>query len=290
MQARELRLDVTDVADVGERAEIAASLFLPEGDWTELLIAIHGGGYNRKYWHPPLVGYDGYSYAEHVVSTGKALLTLDMLGMGESTKPEPESKLSRMKIAAACDATVRQVVAELGAGFTTTGIGHSMGGLMVISMQGAFQTFDRLAVLGWANTPMMLGDITPEAMLAITPTSGYLPSPREAMRALFYLPDVPIDLIEQDEALGGPSPASLGRDALTPGIVHDAAARISCPVFIYHGEVDTSPDPQAEAAYFPASASVTVFVHQGSAHCHNFASTRRAGWQALDDWIARTPL
>jgi pimeloyl-ACP methyl ester carboxylesterase len=285
MQPRELRLEVTDAADVGEHAEIAASLFLPDGPWSELLIAIHGGGYNRKYWHPPFVGHNGYSYAEHVVSTGKALLTLDMLGMGESTKPEPESKLSRMKIAAACDAAVRQVVAELGAGFTTTGIGHSMGGLMVITMQGAFQTFDRLAVLGWANAPMMLGDTTPEEMLANTPTSGYLPSPREAMRALFYLPDVPLDLIEQDEALGGPSPASLGRDALTPGIVHDAAARIACPVFIHHGEVDTSPEPRAEAGFFSASTSVSVFVHQGSAHCHNLATTRGDGWRALDNWI-----
>jgi alpha-beta hydrolase superfamily lysophospholipase len=289
MPRRELRLDVTDAADVGERAEIAASLFLPEGDWTELLIAIHGGGYNRKYWHPPLKGHAGYSYADHVVSTGKALLTLDMLGMGESSKPEPESKLSRMKIAAACDAAVRQVVAELGSGFSTTGIGHSMGGLMGISMQGAFQTFDRLAVLGWANTPMQLGGTTPEEMLANTPTSGYLLSPREAMRALFYLPDVPLDLIEQDEALGGPSPASLGRDALTPGIVHDAAARIACPVFIHHAVVDTSPDPQAEAAFFTASPSVAVFVHQGSAHCHNFATTRADGWRALDDWINATP-
>jgi pimeloyl-ACP methyl ester carboxylesterase len=285
--ARELRLDVSAAVDIGERAEITASLFLPDGAFSELLVCIHGGGYSRTYWHPPLPDYPGYSYVEHALGTGKAVLTLDMLGMGQSSQPESESKLSRMKIAAACDAAVRQVVASLDVPVSITGVGHSMGGLMVITMQGAMQSFDRLAVLGWANAPMILGDVTPEQLLATVPASGYLPTAREAMRALFYLSDVPQDLIVADEALGGPSPACLGRDALTPGIVHAAAASITCPVFILHGVVDTSPDPRAEAAYFSSSPSVDVVVLAGSAHCHNFASSRMIGWRALDDWIAK---
>jgi pimeloyl-ACP methyl ester carboxylesterase len=286
MEARELSIDVSDAADVGETVEIAATLFLPDGPWTELVVAIHGGGYSRKYWHPQFKDFPDYSYADHAVATGKALLAIDMLGMGESGAPEPESKLSRMKIAAACDAAVRTVVADLGEDFSITGIGHSMGGLMAITVQAAHNTFDRLAVLGWANAPMQLGDTDIAEMMAAIPAHGYLPSPREPLRALCFLPDVPMALIEADEAQRSLSPSCLGRDALTPGIVHAAAASITCPVFIQHGEVDTSPDPQAEAAYFTSSPSVTVFVLKGSAHCHNFAATRRAGWQALDDWIA----
>jgi pimeloyl-ACP methyl ester carboxylesterase len=286
MEARELRIDVSAAADVGEAVEIAATLFLPDGKWTELLVAIHGGGYSRKYWHPQFRDFPGYSFAEHVTATGKALLTIDMLGMGESSAPEPESKLSRMKIAAACDTAVRKVVADLGGDFSITGIGHSMGGLMAITIQAAHTTFDRLAVLGWTNAPMQLGDTDIAEMMAAIPAYGYLPSPRKPLRALCFLPDVPMDLIEADEAQRSLSPSCLGRDALTPGIVHAATASIICPVFIQHGAVDTSPDPHAEAAYFRSSPSVTVFVLEGSAHCHNFATTRLAGWQALDDWIA----
>jgi pimeloyl-ACP methyl ester carboxylesterase len=286
MEARELRIDVSAAADVGEAVEIAATLFLPDGTWTELLVAIHGGGYSRKYWHPHFNDFPGYSFAEHVTATGKALLTIDMLGMGESSAPEPESKLSRMKIAAACDAAVRHVIADLGEDFTITGIGHSMGGLMAITIQAAHKTFDRLAVLGWANAPMQLGDTDIAEMMAAIPACGYLQSPREPLRALCFLPDVPLALIDADEAQRSLSPACLGRDALTPGIVHAAAASITCPVFLQHGEVDTSSDPHAEAAYFSSSSSVTAFVLEGSAHCHNFAATRCTGWQALDDWIA----
>jgi pimeloyl-ACP methyl ester carboxylesterase len=286
MEARELSIDVSDAADVGETVEIAATLFLPDGPWTELVVAIHGGGYSRKYWHPQFKDFPDYSYADHAAATGKALLAIDMLGMGESSAPEPESKLSRMKIAPACDAAVRTVVADLGEDFSITGIGHSMGGLMAITVQAAHNTFDRLAVLGWANAPMQLGDTDIAEMMAAIPAHGYLPSPRKPLCALCFLPDVPMALIEADEAQRSLSPSCLGRDALTPGIVHAAAASITCPVFIQHGEVDTSPDPQAEAAYFTSSPSVTVFVLKGSAHCHNFAATRRAGWQALDDWIA----
>jgi pimeloyl-ACP methyl ester carboxylesterase len=286
MEFRELRIDVTDAADVGETVEIAATFFLPDGTWTELLVAIHGGGYSRKYWHPQFTDFPGYSYAERVAASGKALLTIDMLGMGESSAPEPESKLTRIKIAAACDAAVRHVIADLGGDFTITGIGHSMGGLMAITVQAAHKTFDRLAVLGWANAPMQLGDTDIAEMMMSIPAYGYLPSPREPLRALCFLPDVPTALIEADEAQRSLSPACLGRDALTPGIVHAAAASITCPVFLQHGVVDTSPDPLAEAVYFRSSPSVTVFVLEGSAHCHNFAATRLAGWQALDDWIA----
>jgi pimeloyl-ACP methyl ester carboxylesterase len=286
MERRELRIDVSAAADIGEPVEIVASLFLPDTKWTELLVAIHGGGYSRKYWHPEIADFPGYSYAEHVVSTGKALLTIDVLGMGESSAPDPESKLSRMKIAAACDAAIQQVVADLGSAFTITGIGHSMGGMMAITIQAVHRTFDRLAVLGWANAPLQLGATTSAEMMAAIPAHGYLPSPREALRPLCFLPDVPLALIEADEAQRGLSPACLGRDALTPGIVHAAAASITCPVLILHGVVDTSPDPNAEAAYFASSARVDVVVLADSAHCHNFASSRVAGWRSIDDWIA----
>lgn len=286
MDRRDLRIDVSQAVDIGERVEIAATLFLPDVPWTELLVAIHGGGYSRKYWHLEFTEFPGYSYAGHVTGTGKALLTIDVLGMGESSAPEPESKLSRASIAAAFDAAVRQVAHELGGAFTITGIGHSMGGMMAITIQAAHATFDRLAVLGWSNAPLQLGATTSAEMIAAIPAHGYLPSPREALRPLCFLPDVPPGLIEADEAQRGLSPACLGRDALTPGIVHAASAAITCRVLILHGVVDTSSDPNAEAAYFASSPSVDVVVLADSAHCHNFASSRVAGWQTIDDWIA----
>ena len=82
---------------------IACSLHLPDdlpaGAPSELLICVHGGGYTRAYWHPRFPDFPGYSFAEHVCARNRAVLAIDLLGMGESTKPEPETLLSREIVA-----------------------------------------------------------------------------------------------------------------------------------------------------------------------------------------------
>ncbi len=300
MRSIELSIDVTDVVAIGEPAVIAATLHLPDelarGVPLDLLVCIHGAGYTRAYWDARFEGLPGYSYAAFATERGKAVLAFDMLGMGRSARPEDEGKLSRAKAAAAHHQVVAEVTAGLRDGrwadaahVITTGIGHSMGGLMVITQQGWHRSFDRVAVLGWANQPMTLGDTDAETMIeAIRP--GYLPSPRAAMRALFYMPDVPDALIAADEAIGTTTPSCFGRDALTPGIVHAEAAAIDRPVFLMHGSVDTAADPHREAGYYRASPDVTVMRLADTAHCHNFATRRRELWDRMDRWIASLPI
>jgi len=290
MRREELRIDVARPTGIAG-AELAASLYLPDvvSDDLELLVCLHGGGYTRHYWHP---AFAGYSFAEALTQKGRAVLSVDLLGMGESSKPEPETLLDRTKIAAANDAATQLVAAGLRDGrwgdaarLRVTGIGHSIGGMMVITQQAAHRSFNRLAVLGWANEKMLLGDTDPET-LAASIQPGYLATPREMMRALFYAADVPPAVVETDEAAGSTTPACLGRDALRPGIVHAESALVTCPVFLVHGVVDTSPAPHREPAYFTGSCDVTLMVLQGSAHCHNFAGTRRVLWDRLDAWIS----
>lgn len=40
----------------------------------------------------------------------------------------------------------------------------------------------------------------------------------------------------------------------------------------------------AEAAAYPASRDVSIFIVPTMAHMHNFASTRERLWQRLHDW------
>jgi pimeloyl-ACP methyl ester carboxylesterase len=298
MRTHDLRIDVERSTGLAG-AEIACSLHLPDDPPMdapgELLVCLHGGGYTRAYWHPNFPNFPGYSFAEHICARGRAVLAIDLLGMGESVKPEPETLLSRAIVAAAN----HQVTAEISAGFrngrwgrmrrlATTGIGHSIGGMMVITQQAAHQSFDRLAVLGWANQPLVLAGLDP-AVLAASIAPGYLASPREKMRPLFYAPDVPEALIETDEAAGSTTPACLGRDALRPGIVHEESAAITVPVFVMHGSTDTSPNPHGEAAFFRASNDITLMRLPETAHCHNFATLRHRLWDRLDSWIVAFP-
>lgn len=290
MNAQQLALDVTSAAAIGEPVQIAATLHLPDtlpDDRLDLIFAIHGGGYTRGYWDPGFAD-DSYSFARFFTNRGKAVATIDMLGMGESSRPEPEAKLSRATIAAAHAAALAQIVARFDRPLSITGVGHSMGGLMIITQAADYPVFDRVAVIGWANEPMVLGDTDPATLRADLVPSGYLPTPRVPMRGFFYAPDVPLALIEADEASGSTTPSCLGRDALTPGIVHEAAARIAVPVLVVHSAIDTSSAPERETAYFSASPDVELQRLADAAHCQNFASNRADHWHRLDEWIDRT--
>jgi pimeloyl-ACP methyl ester carboxylesterase len=291
MKSTDMMIDVTSAVDIGEPVHIAATLHLPEempSGQLGLFFAVHGGGYNRHYWHPHFAD-DSYSFARFFTAHGKAVLAIDMLGMGQSSTPEPESRLDRMRIAAAHNAALVHCVAELSRPVSVTGLGHSMGGLMIITQAAAHQGLDRVAVLGWSNQPMVLGDTDVASLQAGLIPTGYLATPREPMRKLFYWPDVPTDLIEADEASGSTTPACLGRDALTPRIVHEASAQIGVPVLIVQSEIDTSPAPKREPEYFSGSPNVELQILENAAHCQNFASTRRLHWGQINGWIDRTP-
>jgi pimeloyl-ACP methyl ester carboxylesterase len=300
MRSREVVFDVTAATGLDEPAKVAGTVHLPDAlelrGSLDLLLCLHGGGYRRAYWNPPFGGEDEFSFARFFTARGKAVLALDQLGMGDSTRPEPESKLSRAKIAAANAAVLSQAVRALTNGtwawaraISVTGVGHSMGGMMIITQAAAHRGMDRVAVLGWANQPMVLGDTDAATLRGTLIPFGYIAAPRKMLRTLFYLPDVPLAVVEADEALATETPSCLGRDALTPGIVHAAAAQIAVPVLVVQAVVDTSPDPWGEIGFFKGSRDVTLSVLEGSAHCHNFATTRRQHWERLDRWIDSLP-
>lgn len=283
-------LDVSSVTGLAQPIQIAATLHLPHGiaeGPEHLVFAIHGGGYSRAYWHPPFAD-DSYSFARWFTDRGKAVLAIDMLGMGESSRPEPESALSMAIIASAHAEALRQVVAQWDCPPSVSVVGHSMGGMMAITQAAAHPAMDRVAVLGWANEPMVLGDTDVATLQAGLIQSGYIATPREPMRRLFYADDVPMALIEADEAHASTTPATLGRDALTPGIVKVASARIAVPVLLVQSAIDTSPAPEREPAFFANSPSVELQILESAAHCQNFAGTRAVHWAQLDDWIDRT--
>jgi pimeloyl-ACP methyl ester carboxylesterase len=290
MKSSDMMLDVTPATGLAAQTCIAATLHLPDGmdkRPSQLIFAIHGGGYSRMYWHPPFAD-DSYSFARWFTGQGKAVLAIDMLGMGESTRPEPESSLSGAIIAAAHAEALRQVVAQWGGPTSVTGVGHSMGGMMLIAQAAAHPAMDRVVVIGWANQPMILGDTDVATLQKGMPGSGYIATPRAPMRRLFYDDDVPLALIEADEAHASTTPVTMGREALTPGIVHQAAARIAVPVLVVQSVIDTSPAPEKEPAYFSASPAVELQVLEGAAHCQNFAGTREKHWARLNAWIDRT--
>jgi pimeloyl-ACP methyl ester carboxylesterase len=71
---------------------------------------------------------------------------------------------------------------------------------------------------------------------------------------------------------------------LTAGVVSAEAAAIDVPVLTVAGERDVVPDIHAEPSAYSASLDVTAAEMVGSAHMHNFATTRVWLWKRLHAW------
>jgi pimeloyl-ACP methyl ester carboxylesterase len=314
MRQRDLRLLIGDVLGGGEPYHLEASVFVPDHpdeSGPACLFAVPGGTYDRRYWNLTVEGYPGYSFAEYATGGGCVLVAVDNLGTGESSRP-PSADLLTFESMAGANAAAFSIVAEMAAAGELhpdlpplsaarwTGIGHSLGGQLIVVQQSTAHSFERIAVLGSSflgnqevgstpeaeSDPRAAAETTMKAMAGESWSSGYLEVPRDLLRQQFHAADVPEAVLEADARTATVLPRQLAVTAIAPaGAVHHAK-RISVPVFLAYAERDMSPDPRGEVALYQASPDITLFLLAGSAHCHNMAGTRERLWSRLITWAA----
>lgn len=302
MRAQAIDLDITAITPFEMPQHVSATLFVPDtataGESLELIVGLPGGGYSRNYYHPAFDAPPGYSFAQAFADRGYAVLALDHYGTGASSRPAEEQKLSRAMVAEANHRLTLHVVEGLqdgrwfddlaGRAIRVTGVGHSMGGMMVITQQGLFASFDRMVVAGWTNYDLRIPGIPLDVLRTHVHPAGYHETPRALMRHFFYSPDVPADLIAADEAHGTVSNATMANDSVRAGITRAEADRVSCPIFLFYGDNEVTDQPEREVAFYPAARDITLFRLDGMAHIHNFEAKRFLWWDRLDRWIAST--
>lgn len=164
-QAMEMKIDVTQAAALGTPAEVAASVYLPEGPLADppvVCFAFPGGGYCRRYFAfdmPDSLG--GGGQAGFHTERGWIFVAVDHLGFGDSTVPEG-NVLNYETVARGNDAAVQAVMQRLEAGTlapglgpvqgaTKLGLGQSMGGCFTIVAQAHLETFDGVGILGYSG-------------------------------------------------------------------------------------------------------------------------------------------
>ena len=74
-------------------------------------------------------------------------------------------------------------------------------------------------------------------------------------------------------------------DINNPGYLLAKAAVVEVPIFLGNAEQDLAPNFHSEVATYPLAHDITLYQLAGSAHCHNFATTRRLLWDRLAQWI-----
>ena len=298
MDPRPITFDVSD--RLGEPTQLAGTYFPAVGDRADrpVLVCLPGGTYTRGYWDLQVPDREGYSFARAAAGHGFAVVTLDNLGTGESTRPDHDIALADQAAAAA--AVVARLPERLGLQGPAVAVGHSMGGYLAMVQQANHRSYAGLAILGTTNQAVKPLELPPEMVEAAATPEGravlieqvasaipdpYVESDRTPMHPWFHLDDVPSDVIEADDARTLTCvPRRCAAESTVPRVTADAAATIEVPVLLAYGDVDVSPDPHAEPAFFPRSGDVTLYVLDRSGHCHNMAGTRQRLWDRLLGW------
>jgi hypothetical protein len=164
MRALDLTIDVTEAVGLGEAAHVALTVHLPDAAQLPaepvVCFAKPGGGYSRGYYTIDLPGPAAGAQAAWHAERGWIFVSVDHLGVGDSSLHAPE-RLDYTAVAAAshtAEAEVLRRVADgsLAPGFPSIanplklGIGQSMGGCMTIIQQGRYHGYDGIGVLGYS--------------------------------------------------------------------------------------------------------------------------------------------
>jgi pimeloyl-ACP methyl ester carboxylesterase len=162
----DLEIDVTEAAGLGEPCHTAVTAFLPDPDALAeppvVCFAFPGGGYSRGYFSFDMPDANGrHGQAGFHAARGWVFVAVDHLGVGDSTVPSDDGRVTYEVVARVNAAAVEAVMARLEGGSLVAGfprvrdavrlgIGQSMGGCFLLVTQGQHGVFDGIGVLGFS--------------------------------------------------------------------------------------------------------------------------------------------
>lgn len=303
-----------DPAELGE-VEMVARIVAPAApaEGAPILFCVPGMSYGKEYFDLPI---DGYSFARAAAEAGCVVVAVDNVGTGDSARPADAGAVTLAAMAAANAAVARLVSERLAAGELVPGlpplasapmigIGHSLGGCLVLLQQAAFASFAAVAVLGFSNQPLegiyeeheREAELTDAERFAwatehLPPKlwgrpweelGPYFELPRENFHG-FYAPGTAAEVVAADTAAATSTPRTAAIETTIPRVSAAAAAATDVPVLLAYGATDLSPDPLAEVATYPAAPDITLLRLARSAHCHNLSPDRDLLARRLLSW------
>lgn len=149
---RDINIPVALMAGQPANQKVFGELCLPRGRSPQTVqLLVHGATYNHAYWDFPYQP-PRYSYADAAVRAGYAVLAIDRIGDGQSSRP-PSSQVVFLNTIY----TLHQVVDDLRNGTLGTKfdavieVGHSSGSGYIVGEQSTYQDADALILTGYGH-------------------------------------------------------------------------------------------------------------------------------------------
>ncbi len=303
------RIEVGELLPGQGALSIAADIFMPQRLRADpaVLFCLPGGGMNRAYFN--LQGEGDFSFAAHLTAHGFIVVTLDHLGVGDSSAPADGHALTPGILCEANAIAMEAIRAELLAGaligrtltrLPSIGVGHSMGAMLTALQQAARPSHAALALFGFSNAGLVAA-LGPEEKRYIEDPVGL----RENLVRLARLRDPnPYPQVRRSaqgtELFAGATADPRGVEALkrarssllltagvfsmVPGSCNAECARITVPVFLGLGDRDMAGPPHLIPANYPGSPDVTLQVVPSTGHAHFIFPGRRPLFERVTGW------
>lgn len=264
-----------------------------------------GGGMSKRYFD---LGDDDdrrFSFAEAMALRGWITVAVDPPGIGENEPIEDGYRVGPDFLTIAFEGVVHAMQRELRAGFAgragldsfvSIGVGHSMGSMVMVSVQARSSPFDAVIVMGAGpyglakHLPPILQDLAGHPERARAEIVG-------RMREAGLPPYVQMRASEQSRAMlgvGDPDGRVAIRAARTtlvavsgffvmiPQSWAPEAAALSVPLMLAFGDADICAEPRGVPIWFTGTDHITLVVlpetgHNHFAHASIDALTRRIG-------------
>jgi pimeloyl-ACP methyl ester carboxylesterase len=289
-------------------------LFVPAADHPAkppvVVVCLPGGGMSRQYFDLDVDPAEGnYSMARHLARSGFFVITIDHLGIGESSRPDDGYALTPEVVADVNDYVSALLVDGLRRGglvaglpglpgLVSIGLGHSAGAGLTVHQQARHGSHAALALLGyhgrglpshlteaergWADDPEGLRR---EIARLVQERFGD-PLPVMARGSSQLLVGAPMSEAVHDALVAARANllALVGLSSMIPGSYGPQLAAIDVPVFLGLGSKDLTDAIHEIPAQFRSSSDVSLFVLDGSGHNHNVAPNRELLWDRLARW------
>ncbi len=303
------RIEVGELLGGEGSLSVAASIYLPARipARATALYCLPGGAMSRGYFDLQAEG--NFSFAAALRARGYIVVTLDPLGIGDSSRPRDGYALTPDVLARANAAAVAALQAQLATGdlagralglVRALGVGHSMGAMLTGLQQANHGSYEGLMLFGFGTKGLVVALSEEEKRYAGDPEGTRANLVRLArLRSPDPYPPVP-KTQQGRELFAGASADRRGVDALNrvraellltaglysmiPGSVLPECARIKVPLLLALGDRDMAGPPHEVPASYPGSSDITLLVLPQTGHAHFLFDSRQQLFDRAATW------